>query len=88
MVNTSGDLLKKKIIETVGNHPEGLTIQDLARILGAHRQTVTKYIMFLEGSGIIHRRRLGSATLHYLKEQYEKFHTLVPASKKKRRALK
>lgn len=74
MIITSGDSLKKKIIETVRRHPEGLTIQDLAGLLSAHRQTITKYILFLEGAGIIYRRRIGSATLHYLKEQYDKFH--------------
>jgi len=76
MSTTSDDLLKKKIVETVSKHPEGLTIQDLAKILGAHRQTITKYILFLEGAGTIYRRRVGSATLHYLKKQYESFHKI------------
>lgn len=85
MIITSDDL-KKKIVETVKNHPEGLTIQDLARILKVHRQTITKYILFLEGAGTIHRRRIGSATLHYLREQYESFHRQVDIKGKKRRA--
>ena len=74
MTTTSDDLIKKRIVTTVTKHPEGLTIQDLAKLLGLHRQTITKYILFLEGSGVIHRRRIGSATLHYLKSQYKKFH--------------
>ena len=79
MMDTSDDL-KKRIIKIVTKHPEGLTIQDLAKILGIHRQTVTKYILFLEGAETIYRRRIGSATLHYLKAQYDKFHS---SSKKK-----
>lgn len=71
---TSDDLLKKRITETIKNHPEGLTIRDLAEILQAHRQTITKYILFLEGAGTIYRRRVGSATLHYLKKHYEQYH--------------
>ncbi|MBI4021139.1 MAG: hypothetical protein HY369_02765 [Candidatus Aenigmarchaeota archaeon] len=63
------DEVKQHIIKTITSHPEGLTIQDLAMIVGAHRQTVTKYVLFLEGAGIIVRRRVGSATLHYLKKQ-------------------
>ena len=85
MTITSGDSLKKKIIETIKNHPEGLTIQDLAKICGAHRQTVTKYILFLEGAKIVYRRRIGSATLHYLRTQYEKFHSLETVSKSGKR---
>lgn len=88
MMDTSGDRVKKKIVETVENHPEGLTIQDLAKILRVHRQTITKYILFLEGAGIIYRRRIGSATLHYLKKQYDKFHILTPKPKTKRRKSK
>lgn len=81
MITTSDDL-KKKIIETVKKHPEGLTIQDLAKLLKVHRQTVTKYVLFLEGANVIYRRRIGSATLHYLKSQYESFHKGVTNAKK------
>jgi len=83
MIITSDDL-KKKIVETVKNHPEGLTIQDLARILKVHRQTITKYILFLEGAGTIHRRRIGSATLHYLRKQYEGLHKNLESTKDRR----
>ncbi|MBI4182026.1 MAG: helix-turn-helix domain-containing protein [Candidatus Aenigmarchaeota archaeon] len=61
------------IVSTIRSHPEGLTIQDLANLLGHHRQTISKYISFLEGAGIIHRRRIGAVTLHYLRVQYEQF---------------
>ncbi len=70
MPNNSDGLVRERILETIKTHPEGLTIRDIASDLGMHRQTVTKYVLFLEGAGTIHRRRLGSATLHYLDSQY------------------
>ena len=87
MMDTSGDTLKKKIIAVIKQHPEGLTIQDLAGILKAHRQTITKYILFLEGAGTIYRRRIGSATLHYLRIQYEAFHSSEKSKKERRPSL-
>ncbi len=68
----NGENLKKKIIEILKIHPEGLTIIDLAKIIGVHRQTVSKYILVLESSDVVYRRKLGSATLNYLKSQFEK----------------
>jgi DNA-binding transcriptional ArsR family regulator len=52
-------------------HPEGLTIRSLSEITGVHRQTVTKYVFELKGAGIIHRRRVGSATLLYLNKFFK-----------------
>lgn len=71
MSNTNGDSLKEKIQEILKKHPEGLTIQDLAKITGAHRQTVTKYVLWLEGAGIVYRRRIGAVTLQYLKKYFQ-----------------
>lgn len=69
-MNDNGDGVKKHIVETLKAHPEGLTILGLAEIIGSHRQTITKYVLVLEATGVIHRRRVGSATLHYLKEMF------------------
>jgi len=69
-MNDKGEILKKKIVETTKQHPEGLTTLDLAKITKAYRQTIAKYILVLEAKGIIYRRRVGSATLHYVKEQF------------------
>lgn len=69
--NTNVDYLKKKIIEILKEHPEGLTIQDLSKITGAHRQTVTKYVFWLEGADIVYRRRIGAVTLQYLKKYFK-----------------
>jgi len=68
-MNDSGESLKKQIVEILRVHPEGLTILDLSRIIGSHRQTITKYVLVLEATGVIYRRRVGSATLNYLKKQ-------------------
>jgi DNA-binding IclR family transcriptional regulator len=72
MSNNNADYLKERIIEILKEHPEGLTIQELSKITGAHRQTVTKYVLWLEGAGIVFRRRIGAVTLQYLKKQFEK----------------
>lgn len=63
--------LKENIIEILRKHPEGLTVHDLSEMIGAHRQTITKYIIVLEDGGIIYRRRVGSATLHYITNHYK-----------------
>lgn len=65
-MNTNGERLKEQTLSILETHPEGLTIQSLSEIIGVHRQTITKYVLELKGAGIIHRRKVGSATLHYL----------------------
>ena len=71
MSNTNADYLKKRIVEILKEHPEGLTIQELSKLTVAHRQTVTKYVLVLEALGIIYRRRIGAVTLQYLKKDFE-----------------
>ena len=71
MANGNGEKLKKKIVDILGKHPEGLTIQDLTNIIGAHRQTITKYVLVLEATGTVYRRIIGSASLHYLKSKFK-----------------
>lgn len=60
--------IKEKIVKILKGHPEGLTIEELRKMIVAHRQTVTKYVLELKDGGIVHRRRVGSATLHYMKD--------------------
>lgn len=69
-MNTNGERLKEQTLSILKSHPEGLTIHSLSNIIGVHRQTITKYILELKGAGRINRRRVGSATLLYLKEYY------------------
>jgi predicted transcriptional regulator len=60
--------IKDEIIRFLELHPEGVTLQALSDKIGVSRHTIVKYVFELKGSGIIHRRRVGSATLHYLKK--------------------
>jgi DNA-binding transcriptional ArsR family regulator len=69
-MNTNGERLKEQTLSILETHPEGLTIRSLAEIIGVHRQTITKYVLELKGAGIIYRRKVGSATLNYLKDYY------------------
>ena len=73
MIIINGKDLKQQIIKILETHPEGLTVQALSDRIGVSRQTVIKYIFELKGSGIIYRRRVGSATLHYLRSILVKF---------------
>ncbi|MDI6826525.1 MAG: helix-turn-helix domain-containing protein [Candidatus Aenigmarchaeota archaeon] len=66
--------VREEIIKILGNHPEGLTVQFLSDRIGVSRHTIIKYIFELKGSGIVYRRRVGSATLHYLKSLLERLH--------------
>jgi DNA-binding transcriptional ArsR family regulator len=69
-MNDNGEQRKRMALSILRNHPEGLTIRSLSEITGMHRQTITKYVLELKGAGIVYRRKIGSATLHYLKEKY------------------
>ena len=60
--------IKSQIISILKSHPEGLTIKELSESINLHRQTVTKYIFELKGAEKIWRRRVGSATLHYIEK--------------------
>lgn len=70
MVKVRGKEIKRRAVEILRDHPEGLTIEDLSRLIKAHRQTITKYVLELKGADVIFRRRIGAVTLHYLKERY------------------
>jgi predicted transcriptional regulator len=69
--NDNGKKLKEDIIKVIKKHPEGLTATEISKVLGYHRHTITKYILVLEAVGIIYRRRVGSATLHYITNHYK-----------------
>ena len=52
-------------MEALGRVPLGLTIEQLSDFVGAHRQTVAKYVLVLEVEGALRRRKVGVAMLHY-----------------------
>jgi hypothetical protein len=68
---TSSDSLREKIIEALRSHPEGLTLKDIAEIVGSHRHTITKYVYELIGAQVIIQRDVGAAKLCYLKESFK-----------------
>ena len=68
MPKDSSEKIKKMIIALLEKHPEGLTLKDLSQQIRVHRQTVTKYVLELKGAEKIHRRWVGSASLHYVKK--------------------
>ena len=59
---------KKKILNLLKKHPEGLTIQKISDSLESSRITATKYIHELIGEGKIYQRKVGIAKLCYSKE--------------------
>jgi uncharacterized repeat protein (TIGR01451 family) len=62
--------LKESIIDALRKHPEGLTLRDIAEIVGHHRHTITKYVYELIGAQVIYQRDVGAAKLCYLRETY------------------
>jgi len=57
---------REKILEALSQNSDGLTILDVARHVGAHRHTVTKYIYELVGANIVKMRKISSAKVCYL----------------------
>lgn len=62
--------VKEKIRKVLLEHPEGLSILEIAELVGMHRHTVTKYVYQMFGSGEIYQRDVGPAKLCYLKERF------------------
>lgn len=73
MITINGKNVREEIIRILETHPEGLTVQFLSDRIGVSRHTIIKYVFELKGSGILYRRRVGSATLHYLRSLLVKF---------------
>jgi len=61
--------IRKRIIEILKKHPEGLTILEITSKVGASRATVTKYIYELRGAGLIRQRKVGVAKLCILEKR-------------------
>ena len=59
---------KELIINTLRNHPEGLMLTEIAKILQMNRFTVTKYIHELIGSGSVFQKEAAAAKICYLRE--------------------
>ena len=63
--------IKEKLLNVLSDHPEGLTFTQIARELGMHRHTITKYIYELKGEGIVFVRDLKTLKLCYLKKYFK-----------------
>ena len=79
---------KNLILGLLKDHPEGLTIQRLAKLTDMSRITVTKYIHELIGEGRILERKIGVARLMFSKERFLEVVREEDIIKKLRRRLK
>ena len=57
---------KKRIIDVLKKHHEGLMIMDVAENTGISRITVSKYILVMVAEGLVIQRSVGTAKLCYL----------------------
>ena len=58
---------RKKVVQVLKEHPEGLTITQIAEKSGMTRQTSSKYVFALTFEGSVECREIGPAKLCYLK---------------------
>jgi len=65
-------MLEEKILQVLKENPEGLSITDIAKRVGANRNTVSKYIFGLVKAGKVYQRRVGVVSICYLKEYSDK----------------
>jgi len=70
IAKVSGEEIKQKIIDLLKEHPEGLPILGIAKIIGIHRHTITKYIYHLISNGTVHQRKVAAAKLCYLSSKF------------------
>jgi len=64
--------IENKIIKFLSKHPEGVTIADISREIGIHRNTVSKYIFGLVKEGVVNQRRIGVVSICSLSKKGEK----------------
>jgi predicted transcriptional regulator len=63
--------IKDKIAKILSKHPEGLTLNQIAKEVGIHRSNITKYVYELKGNSTILIRDLKLLKLCYLKKDYQ-----------------
>lgn len=62
--------LREKIVSLVMKHRYGLSIDEVAGMVGVSRITASKYLAVLEALGRISARVIGNTRLHYMPEDY------------------
>jgi predicted transcriptional regulator len=60
--------VRERVIKVLKEHPEGLTILNISKIIGISRITVSKYVYWLTEENLISQRKIGPAKLCHLKE--------------------
>jgi len=60
---------KRKLL-ILEEHPEGLSISEIAKLARFNRHTIAKYIHELIGAEKIYQRDLGTIKLHYLPSKF------------------
>ena len=60
---------RDKILNVLKNHPEGLTVNDISKLVKINRSTASKYIFGLIIEGLIYQRKIGPAKLCYFKDK-------------------
>jgi len=58
--------IEEKILKVLSKNRDGVTIADISRHIGVHRNTVSKYIFGLVKEGTVNQRRIGVVSLCYL----------------------
>jgi predicted transcriptional regulator len=61
--------IEKKIIKILLKCPEGVTMADISREIGIHRNTVSKYIFGFVKEGVVIQRRIGVVSICYLNKK-------------------
>jgi len=61
--------IREKIIQVIKKHPEGLTMTEIAKLVGMSRLSISKYIYELHGAKKIRIRRIGKIKLCYLNKK-------------------
>ena len=66
----SEDDIRSRIIEVLKQNPAGITMIEIASLIGMSRVTVSKYMLGLISEGIVNLRMIGPAKLCCLKVVY------------------
>ncbi len=63
--------LKEKIAAILFRYRYGLSIDEIARMIGVSRITASKYLAVMEAGGVLVVREIGNTKLHYLPEYFK-----------------
>jgi predicted transcriptional regulator len=55
--------VRERIIEILKERPQGLTILEIANLVGMSRVTVSKYVYGLISEDVVYQRKIGPAKL-------------------------